>query len=246
MKHVGRYAYKLDIGKIRVTNEDNATALINAKGDILLCVCDGMGGYKKGDFASRIVIDHLKDNFVNKNGFISKLAAVNWISRNLKNANKEIFNYAQEADFKDMGTTVVLALIVRKSLIVVSAGDSRCYFYDNNDITQISKDQTYAEYLYQTGKINESEVESNPKRHILTNAVGIFPAVNFDINIFPYNGQNILLCSDGLYNNLSTKDIFACINTNEDVEEKVNTLIACANSNGGSDNIAVVLWESQK
>lgn len=245
MKHVGRYCYKTDIGKVRISNEDNAIAIINSFGDILLCVCDGMGGYKKGDYASKTIIDYLHDSFLNKRKFLNKFTAINWASNVLKKANRQIFKEAQLAEYKDMGSTVVLALIVKKSVIVLSAGDSRCYFYDQLSLKQVTNDQTYASYLISTGKLKQEDAESDSTRHVLTNAIGIFPVAKLDVNIFPYNGQNILLCSDGLYNNLSKDNILACINTNEDIGEKVSTLIACANSNGGSDNIAVVLWESK-
>ena len=245
-QHIGNFVYKLNIGKVRVTNEDNADALINSRGDILLVICDGMGGYKKGDFASKIVIDYLKDAFLNRKYFLNRLTAISWINSVVKKANKEIFKYAQQADYKDMGTTIVLALISGGFVLVAYAGDSRCYFYGRNKLEQVTKDQTYANYLFKIGKIKEEDILTSPHRHVLTNAIGIFPSVNLDYTFYKYTGQNILLCSDGLYNNLSAKDILACITTTENVEDKADTLIACANANGGSDNIAVVLWEGKE
>lgn len=246
MKHIGRYTFRLDLGKVRVNNEDNAATLINSHGDILLCVCDGMGGYKKGDFASRIVIDHLKNSFLNRSGFLNRFVAISWLTNTIKLANKEIFAYAQEEQYKDMGTTIVACLLVKNSIIICSAGDSRCYFYDSNNLQLMSKDQTYAEFLYSTGKIKKEEIKTHPQRHVLTNAIGIFPVPNFEINVFPYKEQSILLCSDGLYNNVSERDILSCVSTNEDIDDKAATLVALANANGGSDNIAVVIWEPKK
>lgn len=245
MKYLGEYSFALDLGKIRVSNEDNATALINSSGDILLIVCDGMGGYKKGDFASRVIIDHFKDAFANKTRFLSRITAMQWINIVIKKANKEIFAYAQMQEYKDMGSTFVVTLIANNFAIVGYAGDSRCYFYDKNGITQISEDQTYVDYLRREGKITREEMETHPKRHVLTNAVGIFPSVTVTYKIFKYTGQNVLLCSDGLYKNLSENDILSVLKTNDSVNEKCKSLIAFANSNGGSDNIATVIWESK-
>ena len=58
-------------------------------------------------------------------------------------------------------------------------------------------------------------------------------------------GETVLLCSDGLYNNVSADDISLILKGDDAVEQKVNELIAIGNKNGGSDNIAVVLWEAQ-
>ncbi|MEG0977785.1 MAG: Stp1/IreP family PP2C-type Ser/Thr phosphatase [Bacilli bacterium] len=244
-KRIGEYAYRLDLGKIRVSNEDNATALINSNGDVLLIVCDGMGGYKKGDFASRVVIEHFKDAFLNKTHFLTNYTAIQWIMSVAKKANREIFKNAQDQDYKDMGTTCIIALLVNDSIIVAYAGDSRCYFYSKNKMEQISEDQTYVDYLYKNGTIKKEEMATHPKRHVLTNAIGIFPTVSLSFKTFKNKGQNILLCSDGLYKNLEESDILSVLKSNEAVDVKCESLIAFANSNGGSDNIATVLWESK-
>ena len=77
------------------------------------------------------------------------------------------------------------------------------------------------------------------------NAVGIYPSASIDVRAFPYLGEIVLLCSDGLYNNVPLEDITSVLKGSDAVEQKVNELIAIGNKNGGSDNIAVVLWEAQ-
>ena len=130
--------------------------------------------------------------------------------------------------------------------ILGHVGDSRCYFLKNHhDLAQISEDQTYVGYLLRTGQITPEEALTHPKRHVLMNALGIYPSASIDIKTFPYLNEEVLLCSDGLYNNVSFDDISAVMKGNDSVEQKVNELIAIGNKNGGSDNIAVVLWEAQ-
>ena len=114
---------------------------------------------------------------------------------------------------------------------------------NKHKLLQISEDQTYVEQLFRAGEITKDEMEVHPNRHTLTNAIGIFPFPNLTFETFKNNRQSILLCSDGLYNNLTDNEIHSILSTNELIEEKAKTLIACANANGGSDNIAVVLWE---
>ena len=121
--------------------------------------------------------------------------------------------------------------------------DSRCYSLSKKEFKQLSEDETYAYYLYNSGQISKEEIKTHPKRHVLINAIGIYPSLSVDIKIFKYNKESILLCSDGLYNNVNEPDIENILRTDDSTEVKVNSLINVANFNGGSDNISVALWE---
>ena len=89
-------------------------------------------------------------------------------------------------------------------------------------------------------------MKTHPKRHVLMNALGIFPSVNIDLRALPYSNETLLVCSDGLYNNVPDSEIGNILRSNDSTEQKVNELISLGNANGGSDNIAVVLWEAQR
>jgi protein phosphatase len=146
-----------------------------------------------------------------------------------------------------MGTTITLLLIIKDTAILGHVGDSRCYFLRNRrEFTQMSEDQTYVGYLLRTGQINQEEALTHPKRHVLMNALGVYPSASVDVKSFPYMGETVLLCSDGLYNNVPTNDIASVLKGEDTVEQKVDELIAIGNKNGGSDNIAVVIWEAQE
>ena len=110
----------------------------------------------------------------------------------------------------------------------------------------MSEDQTYVGYLLRTGQINQEEALTHPKRHVLMNALGVYPSASVDVKSFPYMGETVLLCSDGLYNNVPVNDIASVLKGEDTVEQKVDELIAIGNKNGGSDNIAVVIWEAQE
>ena len=149
--------------------------------------------------------------------------------------------------YHGMGTTITMLLILKDTAILGHVGDSRCYFLRNNRfMEQMSEDQTYVGYLLRTKQIPAQEALTHPKRHVLMNALGIYPSASIDIKSFPYNGETVLLCSDGLYNNVPENDIASVLRGNDFVEQKVNELIAIGNKNGGSDNIAVAIWEAQK
>ena len=245
----GHFSYKTDVGKTRLTNEDRVLAMSDSKGNVLLVVCDGMGGAKKGDFAATIAVSTIQDAFKNhKNGFLTRTGAKYWLASTIRKANSKIYNEAckNEAMYKGMGTTLTAVLIVKDYYVVAQVGDSRCYTLSprNNEFIQVTEDQTYVAYLYRTKAISEEEMATHPKRHVLMNALGIYPSLELDIKSEPYFNEPFLLCSDGLYNNVSKQDIELIFRGEDSVEQKINELIALANANGGSDNIGIVLWES--
>ena len=243
----GRFAYRTDIGKVRLSNEDQAIALTNASGNVLLVVCDGMGGQNKGDLASSLAVHTVITSFKSRRGFMNAYSGRMWVSKAIREANKSIYEQSQSnVNYRGMGTTITLLLIIKDMAILGHVGDSRCYFLKNHhDLVQMTEDQTYVAYLVRTGQITQEEALTHPKRHVLMNALGIYPSASIDLKVFPYLNEEILLCSDGLYNNVPVDDIAAIIKGNDTVEMKVNELIAIGNKNGGSDNIAVVLWEAQ-
>lgn len=244
----GRFSYKTDIGRIRLSNEDQAAAMINASGNVLLVVCDGMGGQNKGDLASSLAINTITTSFKSRKGFLNRYFAKLWVSQIIREANKSIYEQSQSnKSYQGMGTTITLLLIIKDTAILGHVGDSRCYFLRNRrEFTQMSEDQTYVGYLLRTGQINQEEALTHPKRHVLMNALGVYPSASVDIKTFPYMGETVLLCSDGLYNNVPVNDIASILKGEDTVEQKVDELIAIGNKNGGSDNIAVVIWEAQE
>lgn len=243
----GNFACKTDIGKVRMTNEDRAGAYTNAKGNILLIVCDGMGGQKKGEYAAQIALDIISESFLKKQKFLSSLTARQWLYSIVREANRKIYDESNSNEkYKNMGTTLSLVLIYKNIFYIVQVGDSRVYELRNHSLEQLTDDQTYVNYLYKTGKITKAEMATHPKRHVLTNALGMFPSAEFTFSSHPYVNSTLLVCSDGLYNNLTDKEICSILKGNDATIQKANELIALANANGGSDNIAVTLWEAEQ
>ncbi|MBR6225648.1 MAG: Stp1/IreP family PP2C-type Ser/Thr phosphatase [Bacilli bacterium] len=244
MRH-GSYAFKTDIGMVRTHNDDKAQVAMNVNGEVFLVVCDGMGGANKGDLASQIAIETLVDAFRHKRKHHFAYTNRNWFTKAAKKANAAIYEYAENnPDAKGMGTTLVCALISDNRLYTCCIGDSRCYMLiKKNALKQLTEDQTYVNFLLSTGKITEDEAVSHPDRHVLMNALGIFPSLSLAFNEFDYQGETILCCSDGLYNQVPVDEIANILSTDERCDQKADSLIAIANSNGGSDNIAIALWE---
>ena len=243
----GRFSYRTDVGKVRLTNEDQAIALTNASGNVLLIVCDGMGGQKKGEIASSLAVNTIVSSFKQRKGFINAYFAKSWVNKVIREANRNIYEQSQSnPNYQGMGTTVTMLLIIKDIAILANAGDSRCYFLKNHhDLVQISEDQTYVAYLIRTGQITPKEALKKKKRHVLMNALGIYPSASVEIKTIPYLNEVVLLCSDGLYNNVPPTVIESILKGNDSLDRKCFQLINYGNANGGSDNMAVVIWESK-
>lgn len=240
----GQFISKTDIGLVRMINEDRAISLVNAYGDVLLCVCDGLGGHNKGDYASELAVSILSETFRDKIHFHCSLDVRFWIYKVLNKINRAINEEASHNEkYADMGTTIVLTILHGNKIYTAYAGDSRAYSVLNRDLLKLTSDQTYVEYLYQTGQIKKEEMATSQERHKLINALGTYPSVSYSIIVKKNEFKAVLLCSDGLYNNANDSDIKACVTSDERVEQKVDTLIGIAKSNGGSDNIAISYWE---
>ena len=240
----GTFAFASNIGKVRTNNEDRAIVLCNASNETLLLVCDGMGGANKGDVASQMAVDIVSNEFRKKKGYRTKGANHHWLLSVIRKANAAIYERAEEDPMAHgMGTTLVAALLTGTQLHLANLGDSRCYVDDGTKLTQITEDQTYVGYLVRCGQITPEEAKSHPDRHVLMNALGIFPSVSLSIKTFPYTGEKILCCTDGLYNQVSEESIHTILRTDERADQKVNSLIAEANARGGSDNSGVAYWE---
>lgn len=246
MEIKGRFGSKTDIGLVRPSNEDKALSLIDPYGTILLCVCDGMGGYMKGDFASKIACDVISAAFSSKFRFIFSFQVKRWIAKVIKSINYSVYSESHfNENFKGMGTTLCLAILFKDRIYVANIGDSRCYIEDKT-LKQITRDQTYVEYLLSHKKITSEQKLTSKDRHALTNFVGLKKSADYELKVIPNERKTILLCSDGLYNNASDKQIFSALSSNERLDQKINSLIGIAKSNGGTDNIAVSLWEPYK
>jgi len=247
IKNKGEFCYKTDIGKVRPVNEDNAFSVVNPSGDVLLGVFDGFGGATKGDTASYLAASTLVRDFKAKNGFLSLEFAKAFLIKSAKKINKIIYETSlKDASKAGMGTTMCVALLRKNKILILNAGDSRAYKLVDDKFEQLTKDQTFVEVLSNTGKIKEEEKSVSIHRHVLMNSIGTTKNVNFILDEFENNFSSLLLCSDGLYNNTTDAEIKGALVTNERLGQKVDSLIEIANSNGGSDNIAISLWERVK
>lgn len=231
-----------DIGKHREINEDSYFLYRN---DNLIggFVADGMGGHQAGEVASSMAADIVKAYIVNEfNPKMDYMETGEMIRCAFLAANSQIFQYAKNNEkLEGMGTTASLAIIYQNKLIVAHVGDSRVYSI-GEDIRQITHDHSFVQELLRRGEITQQAAEAHPNRNYITRAVGAEDTVKVDITVTAYEGETILLCSDGLSNMVSDEQIRNIVHENEDLQKAAEELVALANKKGGKDNITVVAF----
>jgi protein phosphatase len=144
-----------------------------------------------------------------------------------------------------MGTTVcALGLTDEGSLAVVNVGDSRAYVLRDGSLTQLTHDHSVTAELVRRGELSEQEAFDHPHRSVLTRALGVGPEVDPDSAVYPaVDGDRFLVCTDGLYNELSDDEIAAVMDSTEDVQTTADALVELAVSRSGRDNVSAVIAE---
>ncbi|MCI8575410.1 MAG: Stp1/IreP family PP2C-type Ser/Thr phosphatase, partial [Bacilli bacterium] len=233
--------YLTDAGKVRSHNEDSVTILKNGNNEHLLIVADGMGGHRAGEVASSMAVTHLGKRFTSISSVGSKLDAVNWLTDNVNEINKNILEYADNhVDSKGLGTTLVVALLTKEYLIFGNIGDSSGFVVKNHKLHKITNDHTLVNLLVQAGDLTEEEAKFHPKKNVLMKALGASEKAELDIFVVETDIEGIFLCSDGLTNMLTNEQIEKVLDDRElEIEEKVIKLIRKSNARGGTDNISV-------
>ena len=236
---------KTDIGLVRSTNEDTFTYLVKDENNFIAFVCDGMGGHLGGSFASSKTVEFINEAYNNLDTSKPMRNVGIWLFDLLQQANDYIFEQSlTNENLKGMGTTVSGVMMFNGEIYYAHIGDSRIYVYSDSDLQQITTDHTYVNTLLLNGLITFKQAQKHPKRHILTNALGIKRKVSVDIGQIKLNeNENIIICSDGLYNMIDGKKLLKVLSEKVDLEYKVNLLKDKALSNGGLDNITVILLE---
>ena len=243
-RDIMEYYALTDIGKIREKNQDQAATAINLKDQVLGVVCDGMGGHKAGEIASHVVEEHVLTCFKANPPFLDDEEVTNWLMDTVLEAHQIVKRMANmQEDTKGMGTTVAIAVVDGDDAFFCHVGDSRIYIYDDQEITQMTRDHTLVNELIERGAITKEEGKNHRQKNVLMQAIGVEMNIVPDIQKYKLNGKNILICSDGLFNSLEDEEILNIVKKNMNVRDKVHLLIEQANEHGGHDNIAAVLIE---
>jgi protein phosphatase len=230
--------YGTDRGLRRELNEDSFIAA-----DPIFAVADGMGGHEAGEVASELCIRALGDTPALAAGLRSATAAD--VQGALERADTSI----REATQSRAGTTVSGVVLVEELgvpyWLVFNIGDSRTYRLSQGILDQITVDHSEVQELVDAGHITSDEALVHPRRHVVTRAVGAGTETAADYWLMPVEaGDRILVCSDGLTEDVSDEDIFGILTTLGDPQDAADALIQAALRSGGRDNITAVIVDA--
>ena len=233
-----------DIGKVRAQNQDAFRIEQLDRHTILAVVCDGMGGAKSGNIASRLAIDVFVAEVKNSYKPSMSQEQVSQLLRSaLDLANVTVYEQARQfAEFAGMGTTLVAALLCGKNATIINVGDSRCYHITSSDIRQITVDHSVVQMMVDRGELTAEEARNYPGRNLITRAVGTEPTVESDIfAIWVERGEALLLSSDGLHNEVEDQEILFEVVHGVNNDNCCQRLLDIANMRGSPDNVTTVL-----
>ncbi len=236
-----RVGFKTDRGQQRSNNEDAFFVLPEQR---VYIVADGVGGHNSGEIASRFAVQQIAE-YVSKNQIPEtqeEEALKNYLLKCLKQVNQQLYEMAKESRKNaGMATTLALVYINDAKAYVVNVGDSRVYLIRDRLIRQITEDHTYVNQLLKSGAITKEEAENHPKRNMITRAIGAEYDLSPDFYQFKvYEGDLLLLCTDGLYGELSENEINEMAQGRRSMHRLANDYVKEANERGGKDNITVV------
>lgn len=229
-----------DVGLVRPVNQDSF--YYDPEGRFFI-VADGMGGHAGGQEASRIATDTIKDYLLER--WEGEENSQELLETALLKANQAILlDQSQHPERSDMGTTVVV-LIFREADLApwfTHIGDSRLYRLRGPHLDQITEDHTWVARAMKEGVLTSDQARVHPWRHVLSQCLGREDLGQVEAQQFEVQpGDRLLMCSDGLTEELSDHAIAQSLKTIRVNEKAAEDLINGAKSRGGRDNITVVI-----
>ncbi|MDR0914531.1 MAG: Stp1/IreP family PP2C-type Ser/Thr phosphatase [Oscillospiraceae bacterium] len=234
---------KSDIGIVRTENQDSFGYNVITPDCAWALVCDGMGGANGGSTASTMAVKVITDAI--NNGYsdeMSQSKLSDFLIEAVAAANKEVFDAScADITLTGMGTTCDLVLVKKGVIHIVHVGDSRVYAVRGDRIKQLSEDHSVVMEMVRRGDLTLEQAANHPNRNFITRALGIKPHVHIDYIEAGFEPSDVLvLCSDGLSNELSDDEILqTIIECNKD--EAATVLVQKAIDSGGHDNITVAV-----
>lgn len=225
------------VGRKRDNNEDSYLSLPEQG---LWLVADGMGGHDAGEVASAIVRETLQAQ------------AVEPLPQAIQAAHRAVLEAAHQGrGAPGMGSTAVALRSDERDYEVAWVGDSRAYLWtpaeQGGELRRLTTDHSYVQRLLATGAIGEDQVRDHPARNIITQCLGSHEADPVEVESIRGRwrpGQWILLCSDGLTDELDDEALAEHLSQSRSPRGAVNRLLRAALDAGGRDNITLALIQS--
>ncbi len=234
-----RFIGLTDTGVVRTANQDSHS-IDDPQGRFFI-VADGMGGHAGGEEASRIATEQIRAH-LEAYWDDWDISSEQLLEQAIDKANKSILeDQLQHPERKDMGTTVVVT-IFRERPWCAHVGDSRIYRWRNSELKQVTEDHTWVSLAIKSGEISKEQAKIHPWRHVLSQCLGRKDLYKIELQeLDVQSGDIILMCSDGLTEEVPDEKIQDFLSECESCEQAAEKLIEAAKEAGGSDNITVVL-----
>jgi serine/threonine protein phosphatase PrpC len=215
----------------------------------ILLVADGVGGSAAGSTASRLATEAVTRYVASSlrsyhtAGSTSEGELMDALRGAAIEAHETVLaESVTQLGGREMATTLSLGIVIGPWLYVVQVGDSRCYFYQNGTLRQVTRDQTIAQELVDRGALSQEVAHSSPLSHVLFSAIGAAEATpvisRVDVRV---RGCVVLFCTDGLTKHVSDTEIAEHLGAMESAEQVCRALVQLALDRGGSDNITLVI-----
>ena len=205
-----------DVGIKKNTNQDSLLMKEYEThiGNVVLAVlCDGMGGFDKGEVASSTVVKAFEQWGSEQLAYISEIQQYEYILRQQWHTlasilNEKIMNYGRAHGIK-LGTTVVAMLLTQNRYYIMNIGDSRAYEIRDNQVLQLTKDQTFVAREVELGHMTAEQAEMDQRKSVLLQCVGASERVYPDM-FYGEVKQNTtyMLCSDGFRHVITQEEIY--------------------------------------
>ena len=233
-----------DPGLVRTQNQDYYLLQKLGSHDLLAVVCDGMGGARSGNVASRLAAEVFTEEV--KRGYRAGMTQeqADYLLRTAVSiANTAVYENSQlNAEMKGMGTTLVAALAMGKRAYFANVGDSRAYLMNRQGIRRVTVDHSLVELMVQRGELTDQQAKSYPGKNFITRAIGTEQTVACDLFTSVLRpGDCVLLCSDGLTNLLADQELLFEVIHGVRKQDCCERLLGIAKERGAPDNVTAVL-----
>lgn len=238
-----RWAAETHVGKVRQENEDRYFA--DPEPAIFL-VSDGMGGHRGGARASGIVVEDLPvmiENALDKLKVGTPRTVMSLLEKAIAEQSKQLqLEGTSESGYKDMGATLVIALLRKGRCYIANIGDSRAYRLRKGRLMQLTRDHSVISELIEKGHIEPEEAAHHEARGVITRYVGMEERAHPHVHSFTLKKDDrILLCTDGLTDMVADEAIAAILANETNPQLACKALITAANNAGGHDNVTALL-----
>lgn len=226
------FGHNTHTGHVRPHNED----CYGFNSDIgLFVIADGMGGHAAGDVASQVAVEHI----------IESVESGQDVRSATSSAHQAVLSAAAHGrGHPDMGTTAVAVQLQEDRYQIAWIGDSRAYGWNGRLLVRLSHDHSMVQELVDNGMLSDSEAAHYPFSNLLTRTIGVDRGQQVAADVIEGTleaGQQILLCTDGLTNEMEDEDIKVILAAGGTPQNVVDHLIDLALANGGGDNVTALL-----